>query len=94
MISDLFAALGIDLPTTGTVIEPRTVIVGLVLGTVIAVVSGLAPALRATRVPPVTGLRDGVVPATTARAPSAHRRRGRARRRSAPRRWRSGSSAR
>ncbi len=65
LISDLFSALGLDLPATGTVIEPRTVIIGLLLGTVIAVVSGLAPAVRATKVPPVAGLRDGVAPATT-----------------------------
>ena len=65
VINSLFAALGIDLPSTGTVIEPRTIIIGLVLGVVIAVVSALAPALRATRVSPVTGLRDGVVPPTT-----------------------------
>ncbi|HXV52147.1 MAG TPA: FtsX-like permease family protein, partial [Solirubrobacterales bacterium] len=65
LINSLFAALGIDLPSTGTVIEPRTIIIGLVLGVVIAVVSALAPALRATRVSPVTGLRDGVVPPTT-----------------------------
>ena len=61
LISDLFSALGLDLPATGTVIEPRTVIIGLLLGTVIAVVSSLAPAVRATKVPPVTGLREGVV---------------------------------
>jgi putative ABC transport system permease protein len=65
LISDLFAALGIDLPATGTVVEPRTVIIGLVLGTGIALLSALGPAVRATRVPPVTGLRDGIVPATT-----------------------------
>jgi putative ABC transport system permease protein len=65
VISDLFAALGLDLPATGTVVEPRTVIVGLLLGTLLAVASGLGPAMRATRVPPVTGLRDGVVPSTT-----------------------------
>jgi putative ABC transport system permease protein len=64
LINSLFSALGIDLPSTGTVIEPRTIIVGLVLGTVITVASALGPALRATRVPPVTGLRDGVVPST------------------------------
>ncbi len=65
LVSDLFASLGIDLPASGTVIEPRTVIIGLLLGTLITVVSVLAPAVRATRVPPVTGLRDGVVPATS-----------------------------
>ncbi|MFI5122971.1 MAG: ABC transporter permease [Vicinamibacteria bacterium] len=65
LIKDLLAALGLDLPATGTVIEPRTIIVGLVLGTVITVLSALLPARRATRVPPVAGLRDGVVAATT-----------------------------
>ena len=59
----------------------------------IAVVSALAPALRATRVSPVTGLRDGVVPADHRRAPPAHRRRRRARGCSARRRWRSASSS-
>jgi putative ABC transport system permease protein len=65
VIGSLFAALGIDLPATGTVIEPRTVIIGLLLGTVITVLAALLPARRATRVSPVSGLRDGVVPATS-----------------------------
>ena len=93
LVSDLFASLGIDLPTTGTVVEPRTIIVGLVLGTGITAASSLAPALRATRVPPVTGLRDGVVPRPLssdggAPVPAWYSRR------SERRRWRSGSSAR
>ncbi|MDX6582003.1 MAG: putative transport system permease protein [Solirubrobacterales bacterium] len=65
VIGNLFASLGIDLPNTGTVIEPRTVIVGLILGTGITVLAALMPARRATRVSPVSGLRDGVVPQTT-----------------------------
>ena len=65
VIGSLFAALGIDLPNTGTVVEPRTVIVGLLLGTGITVLAALMPARRATKVAPVSGLRDGVVAQTT-----------------------------
>jgi putative ABC transport system permease protein len=61
LIGTVFEAVGIDLPNTGTVVEPRTIIVSLLLGTGIAVLSALAPALRATRIPPVTGLREGAV---------------------------------
>ena len=64
-------------------IESRTVIVSLVLGTVLAVLSALLPALRATRVPPVTGLREGAVLETPRGPRAALRARHRARRRSA-----------
>ena len=64
VIKSLFEALGIDLPATGTVIEPRTIIVGLVLGTGLTLLAALFPALRATRIAPVTGLREGAVIAT------------------------------
>jgi putative ABC transport system permease protein len=57
----LFKAVGFDVPSNGTVIESRTVIVSLVVGVVVTVVSTLAPALRATRVPPVAALREGFV---------------------------------
>jgi putative ABC transport system permease protein len=65
-ISALFDALEIGLPTTGNVIELRTVVVSFVIGTGIAVVASLAPALRATRIPPVEGLREGAVLETPA----------------------------
>ena len=70
-ISALFTAVGIDLPDSGTVIATRTIVVGLLLGTGLTVLAALLPALRATRVPPVSGLRDGAVPAT----PSERRKR-------------------
>ncbi len=63
-IKALFKAVEIDLPATGTVIEPRTIIVGMLLGTIVTVLAALIPALRATRVPPVTGLREGAVIST------------------------------
>jgi len=61
VLEGLFQSLEIDLPKAGTVVATRTVIVSLVLGTGLTVLSALMPALRATRVPPVTGLREGAV---------------------------------
>jgi putative ABC transport system permease protein len=56
----LFKAFGADLPTTSTVIATRTVVVSLVVGTVVTLISTLAPAFRATRVPPLAALREGL----------------------------------
>src|SRR3954463_4883283 len=64
----LFRAVGVDLPSNGNVIASRTIIVSLVVGTVVTVLSSLAPALRATRVPPVEALHEGAV--ATTRGPS------------------------
>jgi len=55
-INALFVAFGIDLPTTGLVLESRTVIVSLLVGVVVTLVSSLIPALRSTRVPPIAAL--------------------------------------
>ena len=60
-VEALFGALDIELPTTGTVIALRTVIVALLIGTVLAVVAALIPAVRATRIPPVAGAARGAV---------------------------------
>ncbi len=56
LLNTLFEAIGIDLPTTGLVLESRTVVVGLVVGVVVTFVSSLIPALRSTRVPPIAAL--------------------------------------
>jgi putative ABC transport system permease protein len=55
----LFEAIGIELPGAGLVIAPRTIIVALLVGTIVTLVASLAPALRATRVPPIAALREG-----------------------------------
>jgi putative ABC transport system permease protein len=55
-LKGLFQAFGIDLPTTGLVLEPRTVLVSLLVGVVVTLVSSLIPALRSTRVPPIAAL--------------------------------------
>ena len=55
----IMAAAGLDLPQTGTVFAGRTIIVSMLVGVVVTVLAGLGPALRATRVAPVTALREG-----------------------------------
>src|SRR5436190_3617352 len=61
-ITALFKAFSIDLPSQGTVLLPRTVIVSLLVGTIVTVIAGLSPARRATRVPPLAALRLDVMP--------------------------------
>jgi putative ABC transport system permease protein len=59
-LDGLFKAFGADLPDNGTVLETRTVVVALLVGVGVTVLAGLAPALRATRVPPLAAMREGV----------------------------------
>jgi len=59
-LDQLFKAFGADLPDSGTVLETRTIVVSLLVGTGVTVLAGLNPALRATRVPPLAAMREGV----------------------------------
>jgi putative ABC transport system permease protein len=59
-LDQLFKAFGADLPDSGTVLETRTIVVSLLVGIGVTVLAGLAPALRATRVPPLAAMREGV----------------------------------
>ncbi len=52
----LFKAIGADLPTTGLVMEDRTVIVSLLVALVVTFISAVVPAWRSTRVPPIAAL--------------------------------------
>jgi putative ABC transport system permease protein len=56
----LFKAFGATLPDSGTVLETRTIVVSLLVGIGVTVLAGLPPALRATRVPPIAAMREGV----------------------------------
>jgi putative ABC transport system permease protein len=58
-LNALFIALNLDLPQTETVFATRTIVVSLVVGTGVTLLAGLAPALRATRVPPIAAVREG-----------------------------------
>jgi putative ABC transport system permease protein len=59
-LDQLFKSFGADLPDSGTVLQTRTVVVSLLVGTIVTLLAGLAPALRATRVPPLAAMREGV----------------------------------
>src|SRR3954467_8278586 len=61
-LAAMLKAFGIDLGTQGLVISPGTVITGLLVGIIATMVSGFVPARRATRVEPVTAMRDAVTP--------------------------------
>lgn len=59
-LQGLFAAIGAEIPTEGLVLLPRTLVVGIVIGVLVTVVAALAPAIRASRIPPMAALRDDV----------------------------------
>jgi putative ABC transport system permease protein len=52
------SGIGIVLPASGLVVNPRTVLIGLLVGIAITMVSAVMPALRASRIPPVAALQD------------------------------------
>jgi len=54
----LMDLVGFSLPSTSLQIEPRTIWVSMLVGTVVTVVAALVPALRATKVLPVEALRE------------------------------------
>jgi putative ABC transport system permease protein len=68
-LEGLLSAFGITLPTGPVQIQARTIIVALVAGTLVTLVSAIAPARRAARVPPIAALQDH------ASAPTSGRRR-------------------
>jgi putative ABC transport system permease protein len=56
----LFKLFGATLPDSGTVLETRTIVISLLAGVLVTVFAGLAPAIRATRVPPLAAMREGI----------------------------------
>jgi putative ABC transport system permease protein len=54
----LLNGFGTSLPAGPLMFEPRTAIVGLVVGTLVTVISAIGPARNAIRVPPVAALTD------------------------------------
>lgn len=57
----MLEGFGIDLPTGGLVLEPATIIISLVVGTVVTMFSAVFPAVRASRIAPLEALRDSAV---------------------------------
>jgi putative ABC transport system permease protein len=57
-LKGLLSALGIDIPAGGIVIPISAVIWAYATGLVVTTVASLAPALRASRIPPIAAMRD------------------------------------
>jgi putative ABC transport system permease protein len=57
-LKGLLRAFGIVLPTASTAVLPRTIIAALIVGVGTTVVSAVAPAMRASRVPPLAAIRE------------------------------------
>jgi putative ABC transport system permease protein len=57
-LKTLMDVVGFSLPSTSLQLEPRTIWVSLLVGTVVTVVAALVPARRATKVLPVEALRE------------------------------------
>jgi putative ABC transport system permease protein len=60
-LNSLFVSFGIDLPQAGTVFATRTIVVALVVGILVTLLAATRPAIRATRVPPISAVREGAV---------------------------------
>ncbi|MBV8219173.1 MAG: FtsX-like permease family protein, partial [Solirubrobacterales bacterium] len=58
-LNALFVAVGVGLPQAGTVFATRTIVVSLLVGTIVTVLAGLFPAIRATRIAPISAVREG-----------------------------------
>ncbi|HSC91888.1 MAG TPA: FtsX-like permease family protein [Gaiellaceae bacterium] len=58
-LTAVFKALGLELPQSDPVYATRTFVIALIVGVGVTVVAGLAPALRATRVAPISAVREG-----------------------------------
>jgi putative ABC transport system permease protein len=58
-LQSLLKSFGIDLPASGAVLEPRTFIASAIVGVGVTVLSSIAPARRASRIPPMAALRGG-----------------------------------
>ncbi len=58
----LFTTIGIDLPSSGIVLEPSTIVIALAVGMLVTLIAALVPALRATRVTPMAALLEAELP--------------------------------
>ena len=55
----LFDAVGFTLPNSGIVLQTSTVVIALLAGVVVTLLASIRPAVRATRVPPISAVREG-----------------------------------
>jgi putative ABC transport system permease protein len=58
LLKGLLASVGLEIPSGATVVSTSTIVISFVVGVTVTVVSALAPAIKASRVKPITALRD------------------------------------
>jgi putative ABC transport system permease protein len=56
-----FQAFGINLPSSGLVLAPRTIFVAFLVGLGVTIATSIGPARRASRVPPVAAMREAAL---------------------------------
>ena len=66
-LTEALASLGLDLPEAPLAVEPRTVVVALLLGPVVTAFAALLPARRAASVQPVEAMREAALPVVSYR---------------------------
>src|SRR5688500_15927565 len=55
-LKGLLSAIGVDLPASGTVVQLRTVVVSILVGTIVTTIAAIVPARRAARIAPAEAL--------------------------------------
>lgn len=58
ILKAMLAGFGVDLPSGDLVLQPDTIVTSLSVGLLVTLVSAVAPAIRASRVPPLAAIRD------------------------------------
>ena len=58
-LTALFGALNLDMPQADMVFRWRTVLVAMLTGTIVTLVASIWPAVRATRIAPISAVREG-----------------------------------
>jgi putative ABC transport system permease protein len=58
LLKGVLNALGFEVPAGGTVVSTATIVTALAVGIGVTVVASLAPAIRASRIPPIAALRE------------------------------------
>jgi putative ABC transport system permease protein len=66
LLKGMFDAFGFSLPAGGLVFNASVAVIGMIVGVVVTLVAGVAPAIKASRVAPLAAIRDVSVERTTA----------------------------
>ncbi len=66
LLKAMFDAFGFALPAGGLVFNASVAVIGMIVGVVVTLVAGVAPAIKASRVAPLAAIRDVSVERTTA----------------------------